>query len=51
MIVLTLLVTMVFVKQPGNLPYARALVVALRDIETGEELFGGAGRCTGTGHL
>lgn len=29
----------VFEKQPGNLPYARALVVALRDIEAGEELF------------
>ena len=28
-----------FDKQPNNLPYARALVVALRDIEPGEELF------------
>ena len=28
-----------FDKQPDNLPYARALVVALRDIEQGEELF------------
>ena len=29
----------VFDKQPDNLPYARARVVALRDIEAGEELF------------
>ena len=29
----------VFDKQPNNIPYARALVVALRDIEAGEELF------------
>jgi SET domain-containing protein len=28
-----------FDKEPDNLPYARALVVALRDIEPGEELF------------
>ena len=29
----------VFKKQPNHLPYARALVIALRDIEAGEELF------------
>ena len=28
-----------FDKQPGHTPYARALVVAMRDIESGEELF------------